>query len=82
MQDELQEDPHKYSSVGVAARLGDLVGLQEIVWHGSYFIYFMVLNRGVYSSNIPHTQKLNERRERGRKNVERGREKSRRGPHF
>ncbi|XP_005110506.1 ankyrin repeat and SOCS box protein 2 [Aplysia californica] len=34
MQTELQQDPHRYCSVGVAARLGDLVGLQEMVWHG------------------------------------------------
>lgn len=34
MQNELQQDPHTYSSVGVAARLGDLVGLQEMIWHG------------------------------------------------
>lgn len=34
MQAELQQDPHKYATVGVAARLGDLMGLQEMVWHG------------------------------------------------
>ncbi|XP_055879142.1 ankyrin repeat and SOCS box protein 3-like [Biomphalaria glabrata] len=34
MQSELQQDPHKYATVGVAARLGDLMGLQEMVWHG------------------------------------------------
>ncbi|KAH9515107.1 hypothetical protein Btru_019246 [Bulinus truncatus] len=34
MQTELQQDPHKYATVGVAARLGDLMGLQEMVWHG------------------------------------------------
>ena len=35
--DTLKQDPHNYATVGVAARLGDLVGLQKMVWHGKSF---------------------------------------------
>lgn len=36
MQDSFEEDPENYKTVCVAARVGDLVGLQELVWNGEY----------------------------------------------
>ena len=34
MDDHFEEDPQQYKTTGVAARMGDLVGLQQMVWNG------------------------------------------------
>lgn len=34
MQDKYEADPENYATTGVAARVGDLVGLQQLVWNG------------------------------------------------
>lgn len=34
MEDHYEEDPLQYKTTGVAARVGDLIGLQRMVWNG------------------------------------------------
>lgn len=34
MEDHYEEDPLQYKTTGVAARVGDLIGLQQMVWNG------------------------------------------------
>ena len=37
-----EDDPHQYKTTGVACRLGDLMGLQQMVWNGVYTAYLLL----------------------------------------
>ncbi|KAL8561107.1 hypothetical protein ACOMHN_033690 [Nucella lapillus] len=40
---QLQDDPQDYKTTGVAARVGDLVGLQAMVWSGKEVVLYMAM---------------------------------------